>query len=1747
MPLDPSGALPDHSAEWSEIVRFLRAVGADKLDYGYFAESVGIVWPKERMRDPIGRQLRHDWSEMLVLDETERSLLPLVFDNMRSIAIHLGWEPRPTEGTISSQTNAREWRSLVRFLKAAGVGERCYRDYLPQVTIDWPPGRLQEPLGFLLQENMDHLLKLRGFGRKKIAQTFANLRAIAIHLGWAPGSDLQPQVGAVLESKEFSLAQYGLPDTFPVEATFLSQRACNYCAAAGIVTLVDLTAAVTSPGWETSVLKYANMGRKSVGEIHQLVAALNSGDRTTINEFIPLRSQGKGLDYGGAAEREAQGHLPVGLAGLERRLVQGQTLEQVAIECAVTRERVRQIERLLLERIAGLLAAAPADRSGFWHDWVKKGTLLTVGSDCGAAADQLAAAVITKLFTDSAEGQALLVEAESACKNCHEALILERTFYSGELRLADFIQGLPTPPEMSRLLEWNQRQQAFRYDAATGLVVANAPRTKQIVRALLTQRDMPAAEILDFLHRGKFEQNWTTSELRRHYLCWCEDADAPKCKIIFPTSGALKSRRDLIAQLVRARSQTQTPVARPEVRLRASESLGPDYQRLVLLDQRLQSILAASPDAQSLFGLLPVNQELQDEAIKVLKMVVLRKIERLLQCLQRLPCVAGYVLVIGPGSTMEGQAFFEPLEQYLEFPILPARRNELTEAFKVAARQLGLLPIPSRERTDNVGPFVFQAAIILRFVDLLVPAIVKELSKGISPDITDEEELGRFAQRVAGYIHPSQVRLRKVLDGDAGIAVCRVLLRAYQTGDFAQLPPHLSKRCAEAFQNVGRQNRDFLKSPYSYFDSDTTELYLVLPCQPLRLVRSDTMWRVGSSRQFSVQDETRIPVAEEPDPSVKVEMAPLASAHAHHWSQDIELVPTERQPVWIFDAATGRRVQYHAQDEDGIETLRLPGGRDFHLVTIATVTSDVAREDWRKSSAGLQTLRYESFWGQVDLVLSLPGERSLRVASRHEPSILIAPIKGGHLQSNEGESVLFGSEVQLTLIAPPGTDEATAEPLRLRIPSAGQKEAVGPEDALRRFFTDYCATLAEGIHRVEVEFAAHGKIARRGFYFWKGLSYLDYDFGFCCTQAPKNIDWANSHGIAEDRRGVRLMSRWSEPEVSFALQAPSVVLRIKRPGVTVALQKPATGFEEFCELNQLVHVPKHDSRRIIIRLEATGSWEVQAGKSVIARTEDGSMRKIFRLDDLIPEGSNSVTLRARSGSVVISLLRLQRQFAVTGLRVVADEIEDRYYVRFAVPWSLKNIALVRTSLLPDTKPGAGEATTAIAIAPDMEMRAVTGLAETYLRTKTDGESGVLVELFSPYAALQGTWHKLELRYQDEPSADWNELFVADANGAYGSRWIFSPPATSSLSDDFVVAMLQVAKSRSDAKSAKLADPVLPAQDKLLHDAFEVLEALLDYHYSMAGWESARWASEGFFWLCHRAQEGRRSVLAHRAVAGLALSARQTGVNYRPLHFGSSELACSFPGQCFDLPSYPQGIVGDCFRLVGRRARHDSLSAALAEALAGNSPKIALWPFFHFANSGAVFAQKAEHFLNLQVNDLLQDLNDRITNYDPHSQDSAASAALADRSWAEAHRSVEKRLIQLHATAKERPGRLNDIAAFGQRMRHLQSALRKVIRPQAGDDLEWTDLTGDETTRTNLQLVFWIAALGRATAHGWFTAEEYVSILGQVFSGSVEERRPIRKGLSLCLGLAPEWFALAMLLWDLMLSDSQGLGNKGSTT
>ena len=420
--------------------------------------------------------------------------------------------------TDDESGKAEQWSSITSFLRDVGVADQSFSHFADSIEIDWATNRLSEPLRLYLESDWESLSKRRGLGLKKIDQLFRNLRAIAAHLGWPSISHITLHAESRPTDPSAVITEVlRLPSDFPISAGFFSERVVDFCANANLRTIVDLARFTRDPGWQTAALGFRNFGKSSLAEIESFSNAILQVNKNQLQKYLPIRGNGSGVDLGLAAVNVAREHPSIGLDGLMKRLVQGATLEEIAIEKQLTRERVRQIESILLESLQRILNAVASIRTELWTAWSENGELVSVGTDQGKDADRLAAAAVARMFVESEEGQRVLAAREAVCQSTYEALREEPDFYSGEIVLSAFLHTSSHVIGLRHLLYWNQKTNAFVYYEESGRAEVTNPRPKHIVAALLKRGVVNASAVLDFLRGIKDPVAWDITNLRRNY------------------------------------------------------------------------------------------------------------------------------------------------------------------------------------------------------------------------------------------------------------------------------------------------------------------------------------------------------------------------------------------------------------------------------------------------------------------------------------------------------------------------------------------------------------------------------------------------------------------------------------------------------------------------------------------------------------------------------------------------------------------------------------------------------------------------------------------------------------------------------------------------------------------------------------------------------------------------------------------------------------------------------------------------------------------------------------------------------------------------------------------------------------------------------------------------------------------------------------------------------------------------------
>ena len=223
---------------------------------------------------------------------------------------------------------------------------------------------------------------------------------------------------------------------------------------------------------------------------------------------------------------------------------------------------------------------------------------------------------------------------------------------------------------------------------------------------------------------------------------------------------------------------------------------------LDLKDRKIMQLIGQSPSA-TILGLLPVEPSDQDGILELVKTLANGSFNRLAQLQEEYPAATGYAIALALSKGTTEANFYNALENQLGVKIGMNRRQELSMAFDVACRALGLEMPDSEEDANadrNLRPIIFQAGILHYWVEPLAAAVLSYLERNPCPDLEDEQQIVPFARLLAARVPAAQARLRRTLESSVGPLVCRAILSAFSSRDFDQLPPHLR---GEAFEGGG--------------------------------------------------------------------------------------------------------------------------------------------------------------------------------------------------------------------------------------------------------------------------------------------------------------------------------------------------------------------------------------------------------------------------------------------------------------------------------------------------------------------------------------------------------------------------------------------------------------------------------------------------------------------------------------------------------------------------------------------------------------------------------------------------------------------------------------------------------------------------------------------------------------------------------------------------------------------------------
>lgn len=361
------------------------------------------------------------------------------------------------------------------------------------------------------------LMASHGFGRVK------RDRLVAIVETTLASPPLEAAPAAVRIRPCERISEWGIPEEYPVAVLPLPARVLGLCENEKIVTLGELLNAAESLG-ERGLLAKPNLGRKSIGELLGLLEALRAGDRERVRRWLPLAENGPGLSVAVAIKR-LMADLDVRQRPLlERRIVQGMTLEEAASLFRLTRERVRQIARdFLLGPLQRLLDAFPAQQQELFRRWLEgESPAALLGTFESAADAALADGALRELFSDDPEAVAARLDQELRFEACYEKLRRSADFHRCGENLQTFMDAELPVRMHAAFTDFRFEKPGLVIDHSSGKIAPERPSLRRLVFALLAEEEdaIPATWLLRLVHEAEAFRAVTVDELHARFRGW---------------------------------------------------------------------------------------------------------------------------------------------------------------------------------------------------------------------------------------------------------------------------------------------------------------------------------------------------------------------------------------------------------------------------------------------------------------------------------------------------------------------------------------------------------------------------------------------------------------------------------------------------------------------------------------------------------------------------------------------------------------------------------------------------------------------------------------------------------------------------------------------------------------------------------------------------------------------------------------------------------------------------------------------------------------------------------------------------------------------------------------------------------------------------------------------------------------------------------------------------------------------------
>lgn len=1141
----------------------------------------------------------------------------------------------------------------------------------------------------------------------------------------------------------------------------------------------------------------------------------------------------------------------------------------------------------------------------------------------------------------------------------------------------------------------------------------------------------------------------------------------------------------------------------------------------------------------TILGLLPVEVEMQDACLKEVRDYVAGDFRRLKLNFGYFPATTAYAVAVSIGRGVTDANFYNAVRDQLGLELNNLERGSLANCFTFVCRKLGVVMPPDEQEAAmdrNLRQIIFQAGILPYWVEHLGPAVTRYLERNACPDLEDEVQVGRFARVLSKIVPEGHARLRRTLKSNVGPLVTAAILRAFSSGHFDQLPPHLRAPMREAGRKTGAES---IRSPFLRYRQESRELMLVLPRQISKLADYNSHYRVGTTT-FNALVERELAASDLGSESITVQLCALREPY-HDQTFQVKLSPNLREPFFIFRATDGRRVFVgeHA-------LIELPLG-DYDLLLEDGVTTN--EDESFEKTVKYRVARIEVFPGRESLEIK-SGERAFTVCPRLRPDLLIQDPAGNRLGTLEGGILYYGDSLEVHAFTPTVAGEAP-EPVEFKIeclessgiaPKAyraeqpSQRGAYDFYDLTKTLTRPYFASLLPGIYEVQISVEGTTRTFNRKMTYWKGFSSTSSTFGFRCTAPPRNFDAATSAGLRSTPEGLRLNPDHIGAEVVLGVRQPGRAFTLAKPGLWLSLSDPSQHEVRPLPLGSSIEVSPAIGQVLVVESGDVLPWQITCQKNLLVTLKPGQAKSSLNLSALLAQFGESGRLQAtnQAGSIV-ELATFSKANLIRELQVDCPGGSITYAASFKLGKAqIRHLEVTVVNFADAALPTRRQE---IDMVDGIVAEAGLGEGQAEWEIVTEGTDWVITLRANLTTILPGV-HFVDLRGRRGPDDAWQSLKVADTYGLSESRLVLGGPTMVAPASAWTNLVSSVYGAFHNGSSLNLN--WLTLSETEMATALERFQEALLFKYASAVWPNVRWLENAVSAICQQCfdvhVDGIPGIFAAAAVAGLERRS-ESGLNVNSiLIFGCQSKLLSIDGSKYCTAPAANTPIARVFSELGKVASAPSL-----RHYAQNGDHLDYDFLGGFGNFAAVSNNSAEEFDGFNYQKFFEHLGAAVQDLDFRHAHTPIDRLLSPAHFLGAIRPLNRRFRPLEQVRSQNEPTsslsrmVGDIQAARRQIDQVALALKEKLNiPGFVDFRVPVKIAESEMVQVVSDLLLLIGAMARLNAARLVSRSQYMTSLNYLLTpeGDNLERR-IRR-FCLLLSLAPELFAFYMLFWEAVL-------------